>query len=62
MLFESWRRHFNTVRPHSSLGYLPPAPEVIVPRSGYGAPWPGAPAMESARPPNPDVASKPTLH
>ena len=27
MLFEAWCRHDNTVRPHSSLGYRPPAPE-----------------------------------
>ncbi|HUL43532.1 MAG TPA: integrase core domain-containing protein, partial [Bacteroidota bacterium] len=24
---EQWRRHYNAVRPHSSLGYRPPAPE-----------------------------------
>jgi putative transposase len=24
---ERWRVHYNTVRPHSSLGYKPPAPE-----------------------------------
>lgn len=29
IVIEAWRRHYNTVRPHSSLGYLPPAPEVI---------------------------------
>ena len=62
VLIEAWRRHFNTVRPHSSLGYLPPAPEAVLPRSGNVAPWPGAPAMESARPVNSDVAQKPTLH
>ena len=28
---ERWRQHYNTVRPHSSLGYRPPAPETIVP-------------------------------
>lgn len=28
---ENWRRHFNTVRPHESLGYKPPALEVFVP-------------------------------
>jgi Integrase core domain len=28
---ESWRRHYNTVRPHGSLGYKPPAPEVFIP-------------------------------
>jgi transposase InsO family protein len=26
VLIERWRRHYNEVRPHSSLGYLPPAP------------------------------------
>ena len=62
VLVESWRRQFNTVRPHSSLRYLPPAPEAILPRSGNLAPWPGAPAMESARPANSDVALKPALH
>ena len=29
IVIETWRRHYNTVRPHSSLGYKPPAPEVI---------------------------------
>jgi putative transposase len=28
VLIEQWRQHFNTVRPHSALGYRPPAPEV----------------------------------
>ena len=27
VLIESWRRHYNAVRPHGSLGYRPPAPE-----------------------------------
>ena len=30
IVIESWRRHYNTVRPHGSLGYKPPAPEVFV--------------------------------
>jgi len=30
-LIEQWRRHYNEVRPHSSLGYKPPAPQAIVP-------------------------------
>jgi len=30
VLIEQWRVHYNIVRPHSSLGYRPPAPEVIV--------------------------------
>lgn len=28
ILIEVWRHHYNTLRPHSSLGYRPPAPEV----------------------------------
>jgi putative transposase len=31
IVIESWRRHYNAVRPHASLGYKPPAPEVFVP-------------------------------
>ena len=31
ILIERWRRHYNTVRPHSALGYRPPAPETICP-------------------------------
>lgn len=29
VLIEAWRQHYNTVRPHSSLGYRPPAPEAV---------------------------------
>jgi transposase InsO family protein len=31
MLIEQWRRHYNAIRPHSSLGYRPPSPETILP-------------------------------
>jgi len=31
VLIEQWRRHYNTIRPHSSLNYRPPAPETIQP-------------------------------
>ena len=31
IIIEIWRKHYNTKRPHSALGYRPPAPEVIVP-------------------------------
>ena len=31
MLIEAWRQHFNTVRPHSSLDYVPPAPQASHP-------------------------------
>ena len=34
IMIEAWRRHYNTVRPHSSLGYRPPAPEAAI------SPWP----------------------
>jgi transposase InsO family protein len=29
ILIERWRRDYNTLRPHSSLGYKPPAPETL---------------------------------
>ncbi len=39
VLIERWRRHYNTVRPHGSLGYRPQAPEATHPpvklRPGY---------------------------
>jgi transposase InsO family protein len=31
VLIEAWRRHYNAVRPHSSLGYRPPTPETTSP-------------------------------
>ncbi len=31
ILIERWRRHCNTIRPHSSLGYKPPVPVTILP-------------------------------
>ena len=31
VLIERWRLEYNHVRPHSSLGYQPPAPEVRLP-------------------------------
>jgi putative transposase len=37
IIIESWRRHYNAIRPHASLGYKPPAPEVFVPAF---AAWP----------------------
>ncbi len=30
VLIEEWRREYNQVRPHSSLGYRPPAPEAVM--------------------------------
>ena len=31
ILTEQWKKHYNTKRPPSALGYRPPAPETIVP-------------------------------
>jgi len=31
IITEQWRRHYNTKRSHSSLGYRPPASEFVVP-------------------------------
>ena len=31
-----WQHHYNTVRPHSSLGYKPPAPKAILPEDTAG--------------------------
>jgi putative transposase len=38
VLAERWRVHYNTIRPHSSLGYRPPAPETWQSNitTGYG--------------------------
>ena len=58
IVIESWRRHYNSVRPHASLGYRPPAPEVFVP--AFTA-WPAA-LTRSAPPAKRPVEQKPTLH
>lgn len=39
VLIERWRKHYNTIRPHTSLGYRPPAPEAIVPADPASAEW-----------------------
>ena len=31
IIIEQWRQRYNTRRPHSALGYRPPAPETIIP-------------------------------
>jgi transposase InsO family protein len=53
IIIEGWRKHYNTIRPHSSLGYTPPAPEVV--------PWP-ATHPRPAPPATPTVALRPTMH
>src|SRR6185437_13782041 len=57
IVIESWRRHYNTVRPHASIGYRAPAPEVFVPAL---AAWPAAqprPAPPAMLP----LVTRPTL-
>ena len=54
VVIESWRRHYNHVRPHASLGYRAPAPEVILPASA-ARPRPVSPVT-------PVVASRPVMH
>jgi len=56
IIVESWRRHYNTVRPHQSLGYKPPAPEVFIPVMGARAAPQPRPAPPTA------LAPKPILH
>jgi putative transposase len=53
IVIESWRRHYNTARPHSSLGYKPPAPEAVL--------WPAA-QSRPAPPTTPAVAPRPIIH
>jgi transposase InsO family protein len=38
ILIERWRKHYNTKRPHSSLGGRPPAPEAVSPNLKLLAP------------------------
>ena len=57
-VIESWRRHFNTIRPHESLGYKPPAPEVFVPAF---AAWPAAQRRSAPLAALP-LAQRPTLN
>ena len=58
IVIESWRRHYNAVRPHESLGYRPPAPEVFVPALSA---WPSA-RLGSAPTATLTPASKPGLN
>lgn len=56
IIVESWRRHFNAVRPHGSVGYKPPAPEVFIPAMTARAAAQPRPATPPA------LAPRPTLH
>jgi putative transposase len=56
VVVESWRRHFNTLRPHGSLGYKPPAPEVFILAMTARAAAQPRPATPPA------LAPRPTVH
>ena len=56
IIIESWRRHYNTLRPHGSLGYKPPAPEVFVPATAARS------ASQPSPAPPPALAPRPTLN
>ena len=50
IIIEHWRRQYNTIRPHSSLQYKPPAPETVRPADLAYAMWglqPDRPSIES---------------
>lgn len=53
VMIERWRAHYNSIRPHSSLGYLPPAPEVVI--------W-SAELSGSAPSARPAIVMRPTVH
>jgi len=38
VVIEHWRREYNHIRPHSSIGYRPPAPLAVLPASATYAP------------------------
>jgi putative transposase len=56
IVIESWRRHYNTERPHGSLGYKPPAPEVFIPAFAARAALQPRPATPPA------LADRPTMN
>ncbi len=58
VVIENWRRHNNQVRPHASLGYRAPAPEVIMPALAMAT----AAARRPASQPTPVVAQRPVMH
>ena len=55
VVIESWRRHYNIERPHGSLGYKPPAPEVFIPAFAARAAAQSRPAAPPALAPRPSM-------
>jgi transposase InsO family protein len=58
VVIEGWRRHYNAVRPHASLGYRAPAPEVVVPALAARITGPS----RSTSPTTPVIAPRPVMH
>jgi transposase InsO family protein len=54
VLIERWRQEYNTIRPHSSLGYRPPAPEAIQP---WASPYPKRQLQTPAEEQNKDAGN-----
>jgi transposase InsO family protein len=50
IVIEGWRQYYNTQRPHSSLGYKPPAPKALI--------WPATPPEPASL----AIAVRPTMH
>ena len=46
IVIEGWRRHYNEIRPHSSLGYRPPAPVALFPERPAALPQPAPPGAQ----------------
>ena len=50
IVIEHWRKKYNTIRPHSSLSYRPPAPVTVLPADLASAVWrlqPNRPSIET---------------
>jgi putative transposase len=58
VVIESWRRHYNQARPHASLGYRAPAPEVVMPALAARMTAPS----RSTSPTTPAMAPRPVMH
>jgi transposase InsO family protein len=50
IVIEGWPQYYNTQRPHSSLGYKPPAPKALI--------WPATPPEPASL----AIAVRPTMH
>lgn len=53
VVIEQWRKHYNSIRPHSALGYQPPSPELVI--------WPTE-SSSSTPLAQPAIVTRPTMH